>query len=84
MCFINFYLFFPIFNNNNFFYNVLKTHLKNSPFLRFFLKYKEISNFKSENICNFTSRKNFSKLIIVVIQADFAQNIKKSKITVFF
>ena len=29
------------------------------------------------------SRKSFSKFIIVVIQADFAQNIKNQKITVF-
>ena len=43
------------------------------------LKKDEIFNFKSENICNFTSRKSFSKFIIVVIQEDFAQNIKKPK-----
>src|SRR6266487_6681900 len=83
MCSINFYLFFSIFNSNIFFYNVPKTYLKNTLFSRSFSKYKEICNFKSETICNFMSRKRFSKFIIMVIQADFAQNIKNQKITVF-
>ena len=66
MCSINFF-------GNIFFYNVQKTYLKNTLFSRSFSKYKEICNFKSENICNFMSRKSFSKFIIIVIQVDFAQ-----------
>ena len=83
MCSINFYPYFPIFNNNFFFYISQKTLLKNTPFSRSKLVYEEICSFKSKNTCKFMSRKSFSKFIIVVIQADFAQNIKNQKITVF-
>lgn len=80
---ISFYPLFSDFNNNFFFYTLQKTLLKNTLSSRLKLTYEETCNFKSKNICNFTSRKSFSKLKIAVIQIVLHKTSKNPKIIRF-